>query len=150
MKRVLEWRKRDPSISQQLWDELQTRNEKLATMLASGEIDAAGDAFSAIREKIREMGTLSAVPIEPEEQTKLLDAVTANVEGVVGGVVPGAGGYDAIVLLVKDDEETMTSIKSFLAKWSKEQGSNVKLLGVKGEMEGARLEDGGLYGRVFV
>ncbi|ESZ97709.1 putative phosphomevalonate kinase [Sclerotinia borealis F-4128] len=150
VKSVLEWRAREPVVSKKLWDELQTRNEKLATILSSGDIAAAGNAFSAIREKIREMGKLSGVPIEPEEQTKLLDAVTENVEGVVGGVVPGAGGYDAIVLLVRDDEETMEGIKRFLREWSREQGSNVKLLGVKGEMEGARREEGGLYGRLLV
>ncbi|QSZ28554.1 hypothetical protein DSL72_003052 [Monilinia vaccinii-corymbosi] len=149
VKKVLEWRKRDPDASKKLWDELQRRNEKLAELLSANDIAASGNAFSAIREKIREMGRLSDVPIEPEEQTRLLDAVTASVEGVVGGVVPGAGGYDAIVLLVKDDEETTEEIKKFLAKWSREQGSNVKLLGVKGEMEGARLEDGGLYGRLL-
>ncbi|TGO53631.1 hypothetical protein BCON_0120g00280 [Botryotinia convoluta] len=146
VKKVLEWRKRDPVVSKELWDELQSRNEKLAEILSSGnDISAAGPAFSAIREKIREMGSLSGVPIEPEEQTKLLDDVIENVEGVIGGVVPGAGGYDAIVLLVRDDQETMDQITSFLAKWG-----NVKLLGVKGEMDGARVEDGGLYGTLLV
>ncbi|RAL65675.1 hypothetical protein DID88_005344 [Monilinia fructigena] len=149
VKKVLEWRARDPIASKTLWDELQSRNEKLASHLSSNDVAAAAGAFAAIREKIREMGALSGVPIEPEAQTKLLDAVIANVEGVVGGVVPGAGGYDAIVLLVKDDEETTEGIKKFLANWSKDQGSNVKLLGVKGEMEGARLEDGRLYGRLL-
>ena len=56
------------------------------------------------RALIREMTAKSKVPIEPPQQTKLLDACK-EVEGVVGGVVPGAGGYDAIVLLVEDREE---------------------------------------------
>ncbi|PQE19505.1 phosphomevalonate kinase protein [Rutstroemia sp. NJR-2017a WRK4] len=149
VKKVLEWRKQDPADSKALFDELQSRNEKLAEILSAGDIEAAGPAFSAIREKIREMGEKSGVPIEPAEQTALLDAVTENVEGVVGGVVPGAGGYDAIVLLVKDDKKTMDDIKEFLVKWSTEQKSNVKLLGVKGEMDGARKEDGELYGSLF-
>lgn len=55
----------------------------------------------AIREKMREMGNLSGVPIEPIEQTTLLDAC-ASQAGVIGGGVPGAGGYDAIWLLVCD------------------------------------------------
>lgn len=149
VKSVLAWRARDPIASKTLMSELQSRNEKLAEILSTGDIPSAGPAFLAIREKIREMGTLSNVPIEPLEQTQLLDAVTANVEGVVGGVVPGAGGYDAIVLLVKDDSETMGQINEFLEKWSKKHGSNVKLLGVKGEMDGARLEDGKLYGKLL-
>lgn len=75
--------------------------------------------FQEIREKMREMGTLSGVPIEPPEQTRLLDACV-SVSGVIGGGVPGgeefilsfllslndifltAGGYDAIWLLVFD------------------------------------------------
>jgi len=91
------------------------------------------------------MGERSGVPIEPAEQTALLDAVISNVGGVCGGVVPGAGGYDAIVLLVKDDEETMEKVKAFLVKWSKEKMSNVQLLETKGEMEGARREVGDVY-----
>ncbi|APA13115.1 hypothetical protein SS1G_08637 [Sclerotinia sclerotiorum 1980 UF-70] len=144
VKQVLSWRKNNPSTSQTLWNSLQSRNENLASILSSGDLSHAPEAFSAIREKIREMGTLSNVPIEPPEQTKLLDEVTAQVEGVLGGVVPGAGGYDAIVLLVRDDVETMDALRKFLKGWGK-----VKLLDVKGEMDGVRVEDGGLYGRVF-
>ncbi|KAK0504604.1 phosphomevalonate kinase [Armillaria luteobubalina] len=55
----------------------------------------------SIREKMREMGTLADVPIEPEGQTRLLDACIAQA-GVIGGGVPGAGGYDAVWLLVLD------------------------------------------------
>ncbi|KAF8658316.1 hypothetical protein AX16_002085 [Volvariella volvacea WC 439] len=54
-----------------------------------------------VRGKMREMGTLAGVPIEPIEQTRLLDACVAQA-GVIGGGVPGAGGYDAIWLLVCD------------------------------------------------
>ena len=50
---------------------------------------------------MREMGALTDVPIEPPEQTALLD-VCVSVAGVIGGGVPGAGGYDAIWLLVCD------------------------------------------------
>jgi len=50
------------------------------------------------------------------------------------------------VLLVKDDEETLNEIREFVADWSKKNDSNVKLLGVKGEMEGVRKEGKeGLY-----
>lgn len=37
---------------------------------------------------MREMGTLSGVPIEPPEQTKLLDTCVSGA-GVIGGGVPG-------------------------------------------------------------
>ena len=146
VKKVLEWRKNDVVGSKALWDELQQRNTVLGKMLAAGSVGELKEAFAAIREKIRDMGERSEVPIEPKEQTELLDAVTKDVDGVEGGVVPGAGGYDAIVLLVKDDEKTLEAIKVFLAKWSKEKSSNVKLLGAKGELEGARKEDIAAYG----
>ncbi|GAA5907813.1 hypothetical protein JCM8208_001953 [Rhodotorula glutinis] len=51
-----------------------------------------------IRKHIRHMGAASGVPIEPPEQTELLDACSA-LPGVVGAGVPGAGGYDAIWVL---------------------------------------------------
>ncbi|KAJ7497307.1 phosphomevalonate kinase [Mycena latifolia] len=59
----------------------------------------------AIRGKMREMGTLSGVPIEPIEQTQLLDLCVSQ-PGVIGGGVPGAGGYDALWLLVCDPIDT--------------------------------------------
>ena len=37
---------------------------------------------------MREMGNLSDVPIEPPEQTELLDACV-SIAGVIGGGVPG-------------------------------------------------------------
>jgi phosphomevalonate kinase len=149
VKQVLAWKKDDHEGSKKLWDDLQACNEALAKKLTAGtEIEEFRKAFGEIRERIREMGTKSGVPIEPKEQTELLDAVTAGVEGVAGGVVPGAGGYDAIVLLVKDDEETMSAVEKFMEKWSKEKGSNVKLLGTRGELEGARKEDASRYGEL--
>lgn len=52
-----------------------------------------------IRNLMRRMGDLAGVEIEPEQQTHLLDR-SIEQAGVVGGGVPGAGGYDAIWLLV--------------------------------------------------
>ena len=90
------------------------------------------------------MSRLSDVPIEPEAQTELLDALTA-LEGVYGGVVPGAGGYDALALLMKDDDATRRRVDDFLETWSAEKSSKVKLLQVKGEMEGVRSESLDVY-----
>jgi phosphomevalonate kinase len=145
VKKVLEWRKRDPSGAKAIWDQLQRENETLAKRLLSGTPAELSESFPAIRAHIRDMGARSGVPIEPSEQTALLDAVTDGVDGVYGGVVPGAGGYDAIVLLVKDDEETTSKLRAFLKEWSTSKGENVKLLGVKGEMEGVRKEEEKTY-----
>jgi len=54
---------------------------------------------------MKQMGNLSGVPIEPDEQTQLLDTCVTQA-GVIGGGVPGAGGYDAIWLLVCDPESS--------------------------------------------
>lgn len=145
VKKVLQWKAQEPSSAKALWDNLQARNDVLAKELMSGAPKQLTEAISQIRILIREMGERSGVPIEPTEQTALLDALTNGVEGVYGGVVPGAGGYDAVVLLVKDDEDTLSNVHSFLKDWSSSKGSNVKLLDVKGEMEGVRKEDSKLY-----
>jgi phosphomevalonate kinase len=145
VKRVLEWRKQDPEGAKALWDQLQAENESLAQMLVTSTAVGLRSVIGKIRAHIREMSVRSGVPIEPAEQTALLDTLTDGVEGVYGGVVPGAGGYDAIVLLVKDDEEILSKIRELIASWSREKGSNVSLLGVKGEMGGVRKEDGKVY-----
>lgn len=140
VKAVNAWRATDPEGSKALWDELQGRNEALARVLADGRVDDLPAALAANRELVRAMGSRSDVPIEPESQTELIDALSA-VEGVYGGVVPGAGGFDAVSLLVKDDEETVARLERFLEEWSaKKKDSKVKLLGVKGELEGVRVE----------
>lgn len=145
VKEVLAWRKREPDSSKSLWDQLQASNEVLGTTLADGPVGDLDTAFENVREKIREMGRRSGVPIEPEEQTVLLDALAKGVDGVFGGVVPGAGGYDAVALLVKDDKQTLDELNAFLAKWSAEKKGNVKLLSAKGELEGARQETLSIY-----
>lgn len=144
VKGVLAWKARDGEGAKRLMDGLQGWNERLGEALGKGDVGGVRTAFGEMRGRIREMGERSGVPIEPREQTELLDAL-GGVEGVVGGVVPGAGGYDAVVLLVKDDEGTKKGIEEFLEKWSKEKGGNVKLLKTRGEVEGARVEDGDSY-----
>ncbi len=144
VKQVLAWRAREKEAANKLWDELQRRNEALAEVLRDGRTGEIRVAVNAVRELVRKMGTESGVPIEPESQTELLDALE-GVEGVFGGVVPGAGGYDAVALLVRDDEETVARIERFVKEWSREKGSRVSLLGVKGDMEGVRSEEVAVY-----
>ncbi|KAI1815359.1 ribosomal protein S5 domain 2-type protein [Poronia punctata] len=140
VKKVLQWRESNPAESKKFWDELESRNVKLGAILSEGKVGEIRPAVANIREYIREMGGRSDVPIEPESQTELLNALM-EVEGVYNGVVPGAGGYDAVALLMKDDEATEKRVEDFVAKWSEEKGGQVKLLRVKGEMEGVRKEN---------
>lgn len=144
VKKVLVWKKQDPEGSKALWDDLQQRNEKLISTLRDGNVDELPARIAASRELYKKMGDLSGVPIEPDSQTELLDALT-TVEGVYGGVVPGAGGFDAAALLMKDDAETQQRVEKFLQDWAASKGTKVKLLDVKGEMEGVRPENLDVY-----
>lgn len=59
-------------------------------------------ALARIRTHLQTLTSQSGADVEPPAQTALLDAC-GTVPGVLGGVVPGAGGYDAISLLVAAD-----------------------------------------------
>lgn len=136
---VAAWRARDPGGARALWDELQRRNEALAGALAAGRLDELPGALRGSRELAKRMGAESGVPVEPDSQTELLDAL-GGVDGVYGGVVPGAGGFDAVAVLVRDDEDTARRLEAFLEAWSRDKGAKVKLLSVRGELEGVRTE----------
>ncbi|KWU44764.1 Phosphomevalonate kinase [Rhodotorula sp. JG-1b] len=72
---------------------------------------AAVDSILQTRALMREMGAASDVPIEPAEQSRLLDACSA-LPGVIGAGVPGAGGYDAIWVLCLDPPSPSPSSSS--------------------------------------
>ncbi|KAK1923300.1 ribosomal protein S5 domain 2-type protein [Papiliotrema laurentii] len=71
---------------------------------------------STIRSHLQQMSARSDVPIEPAEQTRLLDTCS-RLPGVLGGTVPGAGGYDAIVLLVIDAPHVVAAVERTWAEW---------------------------------
>ena len=151
VKQVLKWRDENNVEADELWNELHTHNEGLARLMTSisegSNVDyrRLTECFQDIRSCIRRMSEKAGVPIEPAEQTSLLDSC-CNIPGVLGGVVPGAGGYDAITLLIHDDMEVISALERHLQSWKFEAGGGtVKLLGVRGEMEGFRLEDAASY-----
>ena len=140
VKKVLAWRESEKEAAGKQWDELERVNRGLMDLLAQlsdGSHDGVRKQILDIRKNIRAMGGATGVPIEPEEQTKLLDAASTDVPGVLGGVVPGAGGYDAVAFVIKDDEETVTALKEFLAGWGDRK---VKALETREEQEGVRAE----------
>lgn len=159
VKKVLAWRASSTQEADGIWSALQIGNENLAaelTRLAEGQTSTEED-YHALREiilknrqLIRQMGEKSGVPIEPPQQTKLLD-FCSKIKGVVGGVVPGAGGFDAIVLLVEDKEEVMTSLNTALEQYQDKaamegmQIGKVGVIGVREEMVGVRMEELSLY-----
>ncbi|KAF8200810.1 phosphomevalonate kinase [Pholiota molesta] len=106
-------------------------------------LSEAHNISEQVRAKMKEMGTLSGVPIEPEEQTRLLDTCV-SLPGVIGGGVPGAGGYDAIWLLVCDPiscEPDQTPLERVERIWSNYKELSVSPLSSKESLaKGIRLE----------
>ncbi|KAI8929567.1 ribosomal protein S5 domain 2-type protein [Entophlyctis helioformis] len=72
--------------------------------------------FQGVRACLREMTDASTAPIEPVEQSRLLDACMA-VPGVLMAGVPGAGGYDAIFCIVLSDDARL-AVHSLWSSWT--------------------------------
>ncbi len=160
VKNVLSWRNETPEEALLLWETLHRGNEDLATELHELAKEDTGKAENhenlrtiilTIRSLIREMSTKSGVPIEPKAQTDLIDAC-CRIPGVVGGVVPGAGGFDAIALLVEDEQDVIRSLHQFLEGYrvNSDNGQGlgigkVRLLGVRQEDQGVKAEDPSQY-----
>jgi phosphomevalonate kinase len=160
VKQVLAWRKKEPEEAEMIWSQLNQRNKALASELTrladtkSTDYSKLKQSITDIRVLIRDMSRLSDVPIEPKPQTELLNACS-EVDGVIGGVVPGAGGYDAVALLIEDREDVITNVQRLLSTWKIEAFKDatsgpsigkVSILPVREEMEGIRLEDSEKYG----
>ncbi|KAL9113054.1 MAG: hypothetical protein Q9227_002666 [Pyrenula ochraceoflavens] len=155
VKKVLQWRKEKPEEADLLWAALQQGTEDLCKELREIAVqETVGisdqrfrnlrEIFLTIRSLIREMSSKSGVPIEPPVQTELLD-VCSNLDGVVGGVVPGAGGYDAIALVIRNEVAVLKSLAVGLEGWKSTVAGatigTVRLLGVKQETHGVRFEE---------
>ena len=157
---VLSWKKNKPEEAVLLWETLQKGNEDLAKELHAmaskptslpEDFDHLRTIILTVRSLIREMSDKSGVPIEPEAQTKLIDAC-CQIPGVVGGVVPGAGGYDAVALLVENNQDVLDRLHQFLEKYQDDTAGDrslsigkIRLLRVKQEDQGLMVEDTGQY-----
>ncbi|KAI4641677.1 hypothetical protein J4E93_007775 [Alternaria ventricosa] len=157
VKKVLAWRAERTEEAERIWKDLQKGNEALAAELtrlateeqgdgdAKSKYDALKQIIESNRALIREMGEKSGVPIEPPQQTRLLD-YCSKLDGVIGGVVPGAGGFDAIVLLVEDKGAVIEWLKASLAQYEDPEAiGKVGVIGVREEMVGVKEEDLSLY-----
>ncbi|KAB5564269.1 hypothetical protein DKX38_004323 [Salix brachista] len=91
----------------------------------------ARSAMVEIRNLMHQMGEAAGVPIEPESQTRLLDA-TMDMEGVLLAGVPGAGGFDAVFAVTLGD-----SGNNVAKAWS---SLNVLALLVREDPHGVSLE----------
>ncbi|WPK24078.1 hypothetical protein PUMCH_001334 [Australozyma saopauloensis] len=61
------------------------------------------NAIVAIRRGLQALTVKSGAEVEPQEQSRLLDNCS-KLPGCLGGVVPGAGGYDAICIFVLEKD----------------------------------------------
>ncbi|KAI9204383.1 ribosomal protein S5 domain 2-type protein [Polychytrium aggregatum] len=71
--------------------------------------------FQNVRRNLRLMSQLAGVPIEPEEQTRLLDRCM-QVPGVIMAGVPGAGGFDAIFCIVLS-QPSKEAVEACWSEW---------------------------------
>ncbi|KAJ9613467.1 phosphomevalonate kinase [Cladophialophora chaetospira] len=157
VRKILQWRRDKNEEATLLWNALQQGQEDLGRELrrlvevqdVESDFTTLGDIILTIRSLVREMSVKSDVPVEPPVITELLD-FCSSIPGVVGGVAPGAGGYDAVALLLKNDAEVLKGLQSKLEGWKTQDTSgakigNVRLLGVKQENEGVQMEDPARY-----
>lgn len=160
VRKVLQWRRENPVEADFLWTAIQQGSNDLCNELRrQSELEGVtmdnqqelGTIIATIRSLVKDMSRRSEVPIEPDVITELLDYCTA-LPGVIGGVAPGAGGYDAVALLIKNDVEVLRDLQDRLEGWisSKETSGptigNVRLLGVRQEKVGIRMEGLKQYG----
>ncbi|RCK59297.1 Phosphomevalonate kinase [Candida viswanathii] len=142
--KILQWKKDKPEESGLVYDQLNSANvafmKKISTLNESSqvqEIDELSDYISAVRKGLQELTEKSKVPVEPPVQTELLDRI-AKLPGCLGGVVPGAGGYDAIAVLVLEKE-----VENFRNKTleNPEYYHNVYWVDLEEETEGVVVEN---------
>lgn len=137
VKKVLSWKDANPETSLKLFNLLQQANSSFMHLLKTqAHPDEIKRALDKVRALLRSLTQDTGVPIEPLEQTKLLDAA-CNVEGVINGVVPGAGGNDAVCLIVEAPhlQKVLNMLESIPnVSWSVEHPS-----------KGLQEEDPGLY-----
>lgn len=91
-------------------------------------------SIDTIRDLFRKITAESGADIEPLVQTKLLNDCLA-LKGVIGGVVPGAGGRDAIALIMTEKTNIVEATKG------NQLFKNVTWMDVKQEQTGLKEEN---------
>lgn len=163
---VLTWKKGIGSQQVPHWDDLIHINQQIGELLqklCSRQMDNAeleslitsnveawktsetGRLLSSLRVAAQEsrhhlkaMGEAAGVPIEPDEQTTLIDG-TMQIPGVIAGLVPGAGGYDAIACLYVNHPRVRHAVADFWCSWPKASVCPLTVQGAR-HGEGIRVE----------
>eukprot|EP00762_Andalucia_godoyi_P008678 ANDGO_00471.mRNA.1 putative phosphomevalonate kinase len=124
---VLQYRKQQEESAGAVWSELSTANRDAIEVFLGRANDAAHASdvlqkFHAVRRCMKALGVAADVPIEPDEQTCVLNQVEERVgremHALLGVGVPGAGGYDAVFALVRTDVDGSAPEKEVEMIWS--------------------------------
>lgn len=141
--KVNDWRKGSPATSGILFEELNAANESFIRALGVwrffNDSRRVKEAVRSIRRQFQLITQALGAAVEPKEQTELLDACMA-IRGCIGAVVPGAGGYDAICVLVEDK-----LLPYFFRDAKAEIFERVTWLKLQPNAEGFKQEDPALY-----
>ncbi|RLV96180.1 Phosphomevalonate kinase [Spathaspora sp. JA1] len=145
---VLNWKKNKPQESSIVYANLDAANNNFISQLKNLHeqetplnkelVKPLSDSIVEIRKCLQDLTKKSGAAIEPQVQTDLLDKCQL-IPGVIGGVVPGAGGYDAISLLVLGDESV--DILKKTTELDKENYNNVTWVNLHEESEGIIIEN---------
>ncbi|KAJ3154531.1 phosphomevalonate kinase [Geranomyces michiganensis] len=98
------------------WEQLDVASHQGVDLQIVRVFIAVHSSFLKIRSLLREMSAATQVPIEPAEQTRLLDACM-DVPGIIMAGVPGAGGFDAIFCIALSDA-ARTNVETVWQKWT--------------------------------
>ena len=97
---------KDPALYGQVLADLAAQRSAAWDTYKKEKPSSVVDAFievrntlRSIRAGMRELGVRSQAPVEPPEMERLLSATINGADGILGGGVPGAGGYDALYFL---------------------------------------------------
>ncbi|KAI3402724.1 ERG8 [Candida oxycetoniae] len=148
--KILEWKKNNPAKGAEVYVKLNSANTRFMKAVMSAnkqslsesplgqtEMEELQNSILDMRQGLRELSIEADVPVEPLEQTKLLDNVS-SIDGCLGGLVPGAGGYDAVAVLAL--AQSVDKIKS-ITEETPNQYNNVHWVDLHEEREGLREED---------
>ncbi|KAJ1029958.1 hypothetical protein NDA16_000871 [Ustilago loliicola] len=115
------------------------------------------NSLRSIRAGMRELGQRAGVPIEPPEIGSLIKKISDEVPGVVGGSIPGAGGFDAFYIIylksadspremsqlweqiqqVKEEAESKLTLGPLLSRAGGAKTTEVEAVDAKGATEAA-------------
>ncbi len=120
-KRVLAWKKKTKNGDTTVWNELQQLNQEihdwfLHTMTTNHtNVKELQTKMMKGRSYMKQMGIEANVPIEPDEQTELANLIMECIpENIIMTGVPGAGGYDALYILYKTNDNDVQFSKEEL------------------------------------